>query len=158
MTGEPLPQGYYYLAGPMRGYDEFNFPAFRAHAAQLRAGGFEIVSPAEKDEKDGFDWSGSKGTEEELAEAAFDISKTLSDDILLIANPRCLGVIAMERWEDSSGAKVEVAFAFATGRKVYEAVNTATSGLWLYPLTAFDASADFDHNEDVLLVGAEVTL
>ncbi|WP_156773566.1 DUF4406 domain-containing protein, partial [Paraburkholderia tropica] len=36
-----------YLAGPMTGYAELNFPLFRAEAARLRALGFEIVNPAE---------------------------------------------------------------------------------------------------------------
>ena len=36
-----------YLAGPMSGYPELNFPAFHAEAARLRALGFEIINPAE---------------------------------------------------------------------------------------------------------------
>jgi hypothetical protein len=36
-----------YLAGPMTGYPELNFPAFHAEAMRLRDLGFEIVNPAE---------------------------------------------------------------------------------------------------------------
>lgn len=36
-----------YVSGPMRGYEEFNFPAFHAAAADLRAAGFEVCNPAE---------------------------------------------------------------------------------------------------------------
>ena len=36
-----------YIAGPMTGYAELNFPVFHAEAARLRAIGFEIVNPAE---------------------------------------------------------------------------------------------------------------
>lgn len=36
-----------YLAGPMSGYAENNFPAFAEAAAQLRAAGYHVVSPAE---------------------------------------------------------------------------------------------------------------
>ena len=41
--------GSVYLAGPMRGYHEFNFPAFHEAAADLRARGYAVWSPAEAD-------------------------------------------------------------------------------------------------------------
>jgi nucleoside 2-deoxyribosyltransferase len=40
-----------YLAGPMRGYEDHNFPAFHFAAAKLREQGFEVFSPAEKGEE-----------------------------------------------------------------------------------------------------------
>lgn len=43
-----------YLAGPMRGYPDFNFPAFIAAAAWLRAAGHEVFNPAERDLDNGF--------------------------------------------------------------------------------------------------------
>ena len=36
-----------YIAGPMRGYPDHNFPAFRAAAAALRRAGYGVVNPAE---------------------------------------------------------------------------------------------------------------
>ena len=48
-----------YIAGPMTGYPEWNFPAFREAARELRMRDFEMVSPAEMDEQDfGFDGTG----------------------------------------------------------------------------------------------------
>lgn len=38
-----------YLAGPMSNIPQFNFPAFDDAAADLRARGWDIVSPAELD-------------------------------------------------------------------------------------------------------------
>lgn len=40
-----------YLAGPMRGYPDHNFPAFHAAAKKLRAEGHEVFNPAENDER-----------------------------------------------------------------------------------------------------------
>jgi hypothetical protein len=36
-----------YLAGPMTGLPEFNYPAFNAEAARLRALGYQVENPAE---------------------------------------------------------------------------------------------------------------
>lgn len=43
-----------YIAGPMTGLPGFNYPAFHAKAAELRAQGYEVRNPAEND-------SGSSG-------------------------------------------------------------------------------------------------
>ena len=36
-----------YIAGPMSGYEDLNYPAFAQTAAVLRNAGHEVVSPAE---------------------------------------------------------------------------------------------------------------
>lgn len=36
-----------YLAGPMSGIQDFNYPAFLAKAAELRGYGYDVSSPAE---------------------------------------------------------------------------------------------------------------
>lgn len=36
-----------YIAGPMTGIPDLNFPAFNAEAARLRAAGWEVLNPAE---------------------------------------------------------------------------------------------------------------
>lgn len=40
-----------YIAGPMSGQPDFNYPAFHAAAAKLRALGFEVENPAENPEQ-----------------------------------------------------------------------------------------------------------
>jgi hypothetical protein len=45
-----------YIAGPMTGIKDFNFPAFFAAEEKLRKMGFDVINPARNDvELDGFD-------------------------------------------------------------------------------------------------------
>jgi hypothetical protein len=52
---EPLP--VLYLAGPMSGLPAYNYPAFDAAAARLRAAGFEVLNPAENVAPENAEWS-----------------------------------------------------------------------------------------------------
>ena len=61
----------------MRGYDEFNFPAFHSGAAKLREQGHEVFNPAATDENNGFDPSGMRGTDIELEHASFDLRSAI---------------------------------------------------------------------------------
>jgi len=118
----------------MRGYDEFNFPAFRSAAKALRKHGYHIASPAEKDETDGFDWAGTKGTTDELHKANFQIHIALLADIEIIAAPLCVGVICLPGWERSSGAKAETAFAWAIGKPVRQFFEPSRGNGYNYEL------------------------
>ena len=72
-----------YLAGPMRGIPEFNYPAFKKETARLRAEGHEVFSPAEHDErKYGRDISNASGSAEQAAtEHGFNIREVLCEDL-----------------------------------------------------------------------------
>lgn len=107
---------FFYLAGPMRGIAEFNFPAFRAATKALRDGGYRVVSPHEMDEEQGYFWDGFTGLED-LSSYNFDMTERLTDDILVIG--LSAGVVTLPGWENSSGACAEAAFAYATGKPVY---------------------------------------
>jgi Domain of unknown function (DUF4406) len=55
---QPFPPAHrVYIAGPMTGYAELNFPAFRNEAATLRAAGLEVINPAEINIDPGAGWS-----------------------------------------------------------------------------------------------------
>jgi len=45
-----------YIAGPMTGLPELNFPAFHAEAARLRAQGHHAVNPAEINSDPNAEW------------------------------------------------------------------------------------------------------
>lgn len=91
-----------YLAGPMRGYDWFNFPAFDAAAAKLRAKGHEVMSPAEHDRECGFD-------ETLNTLDGFDMRAGIMWDLQAVADSECVWVLP--GWETSSGCAVELALA-----------------------------------------------
>lgn len=46
-----------YIAGPMTGYVDLNFPAFHAAAAALRSAGLEVINPAEINVDPSTGWS-----------------------------------------------------------------------------------------------------
>lgn len=102
----------YYLAGPMSGRPQFNFPLFYEVSAVLRARGFDIISPAELDDAE------DKGAALLSADGNPDTQRTktnktwadyLARDVKLIGDER-LGVhaiIFLPEWETSRGACLE---------------------------------------------------
>jgi len=95
-----------YLAGPMTGVEDFNYPAFRAAAAKLRAEGHNVISPAEYDRHE-LEWRPW-------------IDYMRRDlRLLLLADE----VRVLPGWEHSRGASLEVHVARELGMKVRELNN-----------------------------------
>lgn len=115
-----------YLAGPMRGIPEFNFPAFHSGAAKLRSEGHEVFSPAEYDiECHGVDISkrNQTGDEEQAAkEHGFNLRKALAADLNWIC-AHADAVALLPGWENSKGAAAERATAIALGLRVFEVAS-----------------------------------
>lgn len=110
-----------YVAGPMRGIPEFNYPAFNAATERLRTEGHTVFNPAEKDiEVHGTDIS--KGNDAGCIETAsknhgFSLRRALGDDTAWIcANADAIALLP--GWENSKGAKAEKALAEALGLEV----------------------------------------
>lgn len=98
-----------YLAGPMRGLPELNFPAFREAAADLRERGYQVVSPAEMDEElDGFD---GKGDAEPLPFATY-----MARDLPVVCGVDA--VVVLPGWQQSRGAQLETLVAEGVGLPV----------------------------------------
>jgi hypothetical protein len=89
-----------YLAGPMRGYPEFNYPAFHKMAAELRAQGHFVFNPAEATDH----------TDGDPADYM------LVDLAWIIAHAQ--GIAMLPGWEKSKGAKVEHALAECLGLEI----------------------------------------
>lgn len=77
-----------YLAGPMTGYPDLNFPAFHREAARLRAKGLEVVNPAEINLDPSAGWV-----------------DCMRADIRELVT--CDGIVLMPGWEKSRGATLE---------------------------------------------------
>ena len=82
-----------YIAGPMTGYPEFNYPAFFRAAEQLQAVGIETINPARTD--------GREGCREWL-----DYMRASLIDVAA-----CDGIATLPGWQDSRGAALEVHIA-----------------------------------------------
>lgn len=101
-----------YLAGPMTGYPEYNFPAFDNAAAWLRDQGHLVFNPAENDRANGFDAAGLKG--HEAADHGFSLRDALKADLSWICD-HADAVALLDGWTASKGAQAEVALAEALG-------------------------------------------
>lgn len=94
-----------YLAGPMTGYPEWNFPAFREAAYELRLRGVQVWSPAERDLEKGFDPS-SRNED-------FDLEEALREDLQAVLASDA--VVVLPGFERSAGTLLEVITAEAAG-------------------------------------------
>ncbi len=97
-----------YLAGPMSGLPQFNFPAFFAAAKELRARGFEVVSPAEIDnEEDQGAALNSPDGDMRTIESKKTWGDFLARDVKLLADTGIEGIVFLPNWAASKGAKLE---------------------------------------------------
>ena len=95
----------------MTGLPELNFPAFYLEAARLRALGYEVVNPPEKDSES------EMGNWEDYLKA----------DIRALTE--CDALVYMDGWETSKGAFLEISTAIALKMPVMS-VNKITSKLF----------------------------
>lgn len=96
-----------YIAGPMSGFSEHNFPAFRECADRLRRWtDWQVVNPVELELNATFP-PGSLSREEYLKA---DIRELLD----------CTVLVRLGGWDKSVGAKAEVEVAKAIGCRIYD--------------------------------------
>jgi hypothetical protein len=113
-----------YLAGPMRGLPEFNFPEFHKQTAWLRANGWQVFSPAERDEADealNGDWG--------ISAAGKGLDYFMQYDLAAVCQTSA--VVVMPGWEESQGARLEASTAVEVGHPVFEIVLDETGARML---------------------------
>lgn len=109
-----------YLAGPMTGIPNFNFPAFESAAELLRALGHEVFSPAEHDVEtngEAFHVDNPEGDTKKAEANGFSLRGALKADLDWICD-HAEGIYMMPGWESSKGARTEHALAVTLGLKV----------------------------------------
>lgn len=102
-----------YLAGPMTGIPQFNFPLFESMTRSLRSVGYEVTSPHESDDRDVkiAAWASPLGDPSDLppAKEGSDLRLTALKNVSDIAG--CDGLALLPGWEKSGGAIHEIATA-----------------------------------------------
>lgn len=93
-------RGPIYIAGPMTGLPEYNFPAFHAAEARLLMLRWEVENPTVNgaDKTLPWDWYMRRGIEQVV---------------------KCNSIALLPGWEKSRGAKLEVEVALALDMDVY---------------------------------------
>lgn len=98
-----------YLAGPMTGYSDFNYPTFNRYADLLREKGHVVFNPAEAHE----------------GQTDLPLVEYYRADLPEVMNADAIAVLP--GWRDSKGARLEVELTRHIGRTVYDAVLLASS-------------------------------
>lgn len=91
-----------YIAGPMTGIEDFNFPAFNAAAQSLIEDGWHVENPADHGIVQGAEW------EDYLA---YDLTRLGT----------CGAIYLLPGWQASKGATLEVHIAQALGMEIFTA-------------------------------------
>lgn len=99
-----------YLAGPMTGMPEYNFPAFEAACKRLREMGHDVWSPHEHDLSEGFNPKTDK---------AKALRHYMKHDIPALLD--CDIIAVLPGWEHSKGTRLEVHNAIECGMVVFDA-------------------------------------
>ena len=88
-----------YIAGPMTGIEEFNYPAFNAAAARLREKGYTVKNPAEINAERGLTWA-----------------EYMRRDIPELL--QCDAIYLLPGWEQSKGVMLEWQIAKSLGMHI----------------------------------------
>lgn len=116
---------FVYIAGPMRGYDQFNFPAFDRARDLFVYGrpGFNVISPADIDRADNPDAANQPAGDQKVY--AYRDFATL----LMLAYTGEGHIAMLPGWEKSTGAVAEFFLSRWLGLKILDAESTQSLNL-----------------------------
>jgi uncharacterized protein DUF4406 len=110
-----------YVAGPMRGYPDLNFPAFHDAADRFRRAGWTVRNPVEIGRE-------AFGPNPEAVQPR----EFLRADIRVLVD--CQAIAVLPGWEHSTGARCEAAIARSLGLAFFDAA-TMTRLATIPPIT-----------------------
>lgn len=90
-----------YIAGPMTGLPDLNFPAFNRAAELLRAAGHVAINPAEINPDPTTQWQACMFRDLEALDT-------------------CAAILMLPGWENSPGAQIERLWAKRTGKTIMQ--------------------------------------
>lgn len=99
-----------YLAGPMKGYEDNNHPAFHEAEARWREAGHVVFSPAALDK-----------AIQHAAIGPAELRQCIKLDLVCIEHADAIALLP--GWEKSSGATLELAYTQFLGLPVYDALT-----------------------------------
>lgn len=103
-----------YIAGPMTGYEQWNFPEFFRVEKALLELGYDVINPAHNDGPDLESALASAGSTEK---PNYTWNYYMKRDLPHVME--CDGLLLLEGWQNSKGAKLEVHVAKALGLPLY---------------------------------------
>lgn len=98
-----------YIAGPMTGCVDFNYPKFNTAAAALRKIGWIVKNPVEISE--------TFGTADEIDANPTLLNRVLAAELEVVRH--CAAIYLLRGWERSRGARGELAEALRKGLQIF---------------------------------------
>lgn len=108
-----------YIAGPMAGIKDYNYPMFNLFDTILTSLGFDVVNPAELDAEEG--WPLPTATDDFYV-ATEERAGYMRRDLPYVV--QCDAIVLLPDWQMSVGANIELLTALVCGLEVWEAVET----------------------------------
>jgi hypothetical protein len=102
-----------YIAGPMRGYDNYNFDAFDSTEKRLKDEGYIVISPVVMDRL--YEGWGKYPPDDFVPDEAF-VKRCMKRDLDAIYDVDA--IYMLKGWENSEGATAEYSLAKCLGKRI----------------------------------------